>query len=92
MAYSVVERIIYLREHPDALNHLLQPLDKLEREEVRKEALKFVEKGFQLVAKEKVGVFFSLAFYALFILMQADKILKLDISLSEHILTSMYFE
>lgn len=31
-----------------------QPLDKLERQEVRKEALKYVEKGFQLVAKEKV--------------------------------------
>jgi hypothetical protein len=26
----------------------------MEREEVRKEALKYVEKGFQLVAKEKV--------------------------------------
>lgn len=31
-----------------------QPLDKMERDEVRKEALKYVEKGFQLVAKEKV--------------------------------------
>ena len=31
-----------------------EPLDKMEREEVRKEALKFVDKGFQLVANEKV--------------------------------------
>ncbi len=31
-----------------------QPLDKMEREEVRKEAVKYVEKGFKLVAKEKV--------------------------------------
>ncbi|GAX80090.1 hypothetical protein CEUSTIGMA_g7528.t1 [Chlamydomonas eustigma] len=31
-----------------------QPLDKMERDEVRKEALKYVEKGFKLVAKEKV--------------------------------------
>ncbi len=31
-----------------------QPLDKLEREEVRKQAEKFVEPGFKLVAKEKV--------------------------------------
>ena len=33
----------------------VQPLDKLERQEVRREALKYVDKGFQLVAKEKVG-------------------------------------
>lgn len=33
----------------------LQPLDRMEREEVRKEAEKFVEPGFKLVAKEKVG-------------------------------------
>ena len=36
------------------LSALPQPLDKMEREEVRKEALKYVDKGFQLVAKEKV--------------------------------------
>lgn len=32
-----------------------EPLDKMEREEVHKEALKFVDKGFQLVANEKVN-------------------------------------
>lgn len=31
-----------------------QPLDKMEREEVQKEAAKYVEKGFKLVAQEKV--------------------------------------
>lgn len=34
----------------------LQPLDRMERDEVRKEAEKFVEPGFKLVAKEKVGL------------------------------------
>ncbi len=31
-----------------------QPLDKMERAEVHTEAAKYVEKGFKLVAKEKV--------------------------------------
>lgn len=32
-----------------------QKLDKLEREELQKEAAKFVDAGFRLVATEKVG-------------------------------------
>lgn len=33
-----------------------QPLDKMEKAEIRKQAEKFVEPGFKLVAKEKVCV------------------------------------
>lgn len=38
---------------------LLQPLDKLERVEFRKQAEKFVEPGFKLVMQEKVRVQFA---------------------------------
>ncbi len=40
---------------PLCLRTRAQPLDKLERSEVIKQASKFVEPGFKLVAKEKVS-------------------------------------
>jgi F-type H+-transporting ATPase subunit O len=44
------------KQNTNIFPSLMKPLDKMEREEVRKEAAKYVEKGFQLVAKEKVGL------------------------------------
>jgi hypothetical protein len=39
---------------PQCITPPPQPLDKLERVELRKEAAKFVEPGFKLVMQEKV--------------------------------------
>eukprot|EP00955_Chlamydomonas_euryale_P029094 306662-Chlamydomonas_euryale.AAC.4 len=55
-----------------------QPLDKMEREEVQKEAAKYVEKGFKLVAQEKIvcDMFAPTSFKCNLGVLQVDKKLQ----------------